>query len=253
MSAPGHRSFRLAAVVSLFIVTGLCGCSLLKPKPKTLPASPVQGGSPAASAGKLREKTSPKKEAPPPPPVVSPATVSAPQSSVVTNHAVAPKAAYRMRAGDPIIIFLRDLPEASAKEQQLEGVIDDTGYVNLPFIGRMLAAGKTTSELEQEIEKKYIDEKIYLRLTANVVIPQQYIFVTGEVKQSNKFPLVSGMTMMQAVAAAGGFTEYADAEKIQLIRGGKTTVFKYSELNKHPENDIPLEAGDRVVVPRSWY
>ena len=161
------------------------------------------------------------------------------------------KAPYQMRPGDPVIIFLRDLPGAST-EQQLEDILDDQGTINLPYIGRMTAAGKTTSAFEQEIENEYINvKKIYLHLTVNVVVPQQFVFVMGEVKLPNQFKIVAGMKLMDAISSAGGFTYYADQTKVQLIRAGRTREFNAVELDKHPEKDILIEAGDRIVVPKS--
>ena len=117
-----------------------------------------------------------------------------------------------------------------------------------------MAVGKTTSELEREIEQKYIDEKIYVRrLTVNIVVPQQLVFVTGEVKTPNQYRLVSGMTLTQAIATAGGLTEFADSTKVKLIRANGTTTYNLLEMAKHPEKDVQLEAGDQIVVQRSWY
>lgn len=174
-------------------------------------------------------------------------------SGGASNAVTATRAAYRLRAGDPIYIFLRDLPGART-EQQLEDVIDDSGTVNLPLVGRIIAVGKTTSELESDIEQKYLDEKIYVRrLTVNVVVPQQLVFVTGEVKLPNQYRLVSGMTLTQAIATSGGYTEFADPTKVKLIRANNTTVLNALEIAKHPDKDIQLEVGDQIVVPRSWY
>ncbi len=170
-----------------------------------------------------------------------------------TNVITGTKAPYKMRPGDPIVIFLRDLPGAKS-DMQLEDIIDDQGAINLPYIGRMTAAGKTTSVFEQEIEQKYIDEKIYkIRITANVVVPQQFIFVTGEVKLSNKYPLVSGMTLLQAITTAGGPTDYADLKKVELSRNGAKTIYNVTDIRNNPSKDIPLEPGDQINVPRGWY
>ena len=168
-----------------------------------------------------------------------------------TNAPPQARAAYRMRVNDPILIFLRDLPDRE-HEQQLEEVIDDKGFINLPYIGRIHAEGKTTSDLEQEIEHRYIADKIYLRITVNIVIPQQVIFVNGEVKIPNKYQLVPGMLLMNAITSASGFNDFADREHVELIRNGQKRVFNCKELEKHPEKDVPLESGDQINVTRSW-
>jgi polysaccharide export outer membrane protein len=224
----------------------------MKPKPRPAAGDLVSGSAPSSSA-KLRENSSPRKDAATlPPPVITQRGDPVVQIPVAgASVAVSNRSPYKMRPGDPVVIFLRDLP-GTTKEQTIEDILDDTGTINLPFIGRMSASGKTTSVFEQEIENEYINvKKIYLHITVNVVIPQQFVFVMGEVKLPNQYRLVSGMTLMQAITSAGGFNDYADRKKVQLIRGGAPKEYNALELDKHPENDIPVEAGDRIVVPRS--
>jgi polysaccharide export outer membrane protein len=242
--------------LAFILVFALSGCSLLKLKPK---ADSANESGVVSISGKLREKASPRKEAtniavqttspsatsPQAQPAIQPAALVASNSF----RAVTP---YRMRPNDPVVIFLRDLP-GKESEQQLQDIIDDAGTVNLPLIGRLVAAGKTSSEFEQEIEKKYIDGKIYLRITVNVVTPQQFIFVSGEVKLPNRYQLLSGMTLLPAIATAGGFTDYADRTEVQLIRGGKVTSYNARELEKRPEKDVALEPSDQIVVKRSAF
>lgn len=230
-------------VLPLLAALSLAGCASLRERLST-------GGSKSQRdiiSPKLRESLGgPRPDASAKPSGFSPATITNRPALPATNANV--KAPYRLRANDPVVIFLRDLP--GGREQQLEDIVDDAGTVNLPFIGRMVAMGKTSSEFEQEIEKKYIDDKIYLRITVNVVTPQQFIFVNGEVKLPNKYQLVSGMTLSQAIAAAGSYTEYKERRKVQLIRGGRVTLYNMEQIEQNPALDPAMEPGDQVVVPR---
>jgi polysaccharide export outer membrane protein len=157
-------------------------------------------------------------------------------------------AAYRLKALDPIVINLRSIPEPV----QMEEIIDEDGYVNLPYIGRIKAAGLTGFELEQAVQDTYTEQGYYRHVTVNVLVASQSYYVRGEVKKPGRFPLISGVRLLQAVATAGGFTEYANPKKIKLIRGVKTFEYNYWELEESPEKDVDVEAGDVIVVPRSW-
>lgn len=236
----------LQFILPLLVLTTLAGCASLRER---LSTGRTTGTQRDIISPKLRDLTGPRKDTPSSLPEF--ATTNRSAAVAATGSTVRVKVPYRLRANDPVIIFLRDLP--GAREQQLEDIVDDAGTVNLPFIGRVVAAGKTSSELEQEIEKKYIDEKIYLRLTVNVVTPQQFIFISGEVRVPNKYQLVAGMTLSQAISAAGGYTDYKDRKKVQLIRGGRVTLYNMEDIERNPSIDPALEPADQIVIPRSWY
>jgi len=156
-------------------------------------------------------------------------------------------AAYRLRALDPVIINLRSIPVP----QDIEDIIDEGGTLNLPFIGRVKAAGLTTTELEQRIQRLYLDQQIYKQITVNVVSASQSYYVRGEVKQPGRYPRITGVTIVQAIAAAGGFTEFANPKKVKIIRAGKTFVRNVEDLERDPEKDEAVDSGDVIVVPRS--
>ena len=115
-----------------------------------------------------------------------------------------------MRPGDPIIITLRGIPGYPGGQQNIEGILDENGSINLPFLNFIEAAGKTASELEREILTRYVSEGYYRTLGVNIIIPTQSYFVRGEVRGPGRFPLTGGVTILQALAAAGGYTEFAN-------------------------------------------
>ena len=155
--------------------------------------------------------------------------------------------AYLLKTGDPLIVYLLGIPD----EQQIEDIIDENGYINLPFIGRMQAAEKTASDLEEDIEKAYSDNQIYKHLSVNVIIPTRSYYVRGEVRAPGRFPLMSGISVVQAIAASGGYTDFADPTKVTVVRSGKRIYVNMRELEKHPEKDMDVEAGDVIIVSRS--
>ncbi len=156
--------------------------------------------------------------------------------------------AYKLKPGDQIIIALRGIPQS----EKIEDVIDEGGYITLTYIDRIRAAGKTTSELEQDIRQAYIDGKIYKNISVNVIVPGKSYYVRGEVKQPGRFPLPTGTTLVQAIAGAGGFTEYANPKKVFVIRGDTKMTVDVRDLEQNPHRDLELEAGDVIVVDRSF-
>ena len=192
-------------------------------------------------------------------PVAAPAsvrTVSAPAQQTRDIPAQTPASStvkkgsiYLLKAGDPLVVYLLGIPD----EQQIEDIIDENGYINLPYIGLMQAAEKTSSGLELDIEKAYSEKQIYKRLSVNVIVPTRSYYVRGEVKAPGRFPLMSGISVVQAIAASGGYTDFADPTKVIVVRGGKKIYVNMRELEKNPEKDMDVEAGDVIIVPRSFF
>jgi polysaccharide export outer membrane protein len=130
------------------------------------------------------------------------------------------------------------------------------GKISLPLINDVQAAGSTPQQLASAVTdklRKFLTEpQVTVIVTA---INSQRVFVVGEVLRAGAFPLIPGMTVLQALASAGGFTTFADVKKIHVMRliNGKHTElpFNYREVLKgdNPDQNIKLEPGDTVVVP----
>ena len=164
-----------------------------------------------------------------------------------------PVRVYRMKTGDPIVIALRGIPGYPGGQQNIEGVLDENGCINLPFLNVVQASGKTPSELEREIRDRYINEGYYRDLGVNIIIPSQSYFVRGEVRGAGRFQLMGGTTILQAIASAGGYTEFANPRRVELLRGENRTVVNMREIEKYPARDKELESGDVIIVPRSAF
>src|SRR5262249_2947762 len=129
-----------------------------------------------------------------------------------------------------------------------------------PLVGQIKAAGKTIPVLEKEFTK---------RLSKNYKTPPQVtitlssiregtgsqVFITGEVNKPGNYPLMPGMSVMQAITMSGGFGKFAAKSRIQIHRrvGGNEQVllFDYSDFlsGKNGASDIILQPGDVIVVP----
>jgi polysaccharide export outer membrane protein len=130
------------------------------------------------------------------------------------------------------------------------------GKITLPLINDVQAAGSTPQQLAAAVTSKL--RKFMTEPQVTVIVTQinsQRVFVVGEVLRAGAFPLVPGTTVLQALAAAGGFTTFANVKKIHVMRlvNGKHTElpFNYREVLKgdNPDQNIKLEPGDTVVVP----
>lgn len=177
--------------------------------------------------------------------VVDPAVVEAPAAPSAGETGVT---FYRFKVGDPVIIHLRGI---YPRDEQIEDIVDEDGKVTIPLVGDIPAAGKSTSQLESDIRSLYIDGGYYRSITVNVVMPSQTYFIRGEVRGPGRYQLLSGVTIMQAIAAAGGYTEFASQRSVKLIRGTNIIPVNMKSIERNPDQDIRLESGDVIVVDRS--
>lgn len=178
-------------------------------------------------------------------------TRSQPTPSTATPSAVDAPVDYVIGPEDVLgVVFWR--------EADISGdvTVRPDGRITLPVIGEMQAAGLTPAALQAQIltaASKYLTD-------ANVAvvirtINSRRIFVTGRVTTPGAHLLKGPLTIMQAIALAGGLTEYADAKNIVVLRvtGGRTErfVFNYKDVakGKKVEQNISLLPGDTVVVP----
>ncbi len=194
----------------------------------------------------------PKVAKPAPTPATAATTAKSPVpvvTNVNTNKTFVP---YRIQVNDTLIISLRGI---TPEQPNVEQVVDENGEIKLPYISALKAEGRTPSELETLIRDTYIEQKIYRRLTVNIIIPAQTqptFYVKGEVRSPGRIPFVSGMTLLAGIVAAGGPTDFF-SPNMTLLRGGKRIKFNYYDLEKYPEKDQPVQAGDIIVIDKSWF
>jgi polysaccharide export outer membrane protein len=130
------------------------------------------------------------------------------------------------------------------------------GKISLPLINDVQAAGLSPQQLAALVTeklRKYVNEPQVTVIVKE--INSQRVFVVGEVLRAGAFPLIPGMTVLQALSSAGGFTTFADVKKIHVmrLRDGKhiELPFNYRDVLRgdNPDQNIKLEPGDTVVVP----
>lgn len=142
------------------------------------------------------------------------------------------------------------------KEMSVETSVRPDGMITLPLLNEVKAAGLTPEQLRQAVEKaaaEFVEEP-----SVTVVVKQinsWRVFVTGNVVKAGVYPLTASMTVLQAIAAAGGLNEYADEKGISVIRteGGQTKRFKFNykdvRRGQRLDQNIALKPGDTIVVP----
>lgn len=153
-----------------------------------------------------------------------------------------------LRKGDKVLISRRGIP----KEDEIRDVIDERGEVNLDLIGKVCIAGKTPSEAEKIIEDAYIRGDIFKRINIIVVAQDDEYFVRGEVVRPGRYPLSVGLTLMRAVASAGGFTDYADPKDINIFRADKVTKADANRISSLQQEDPEVRPNDMIVVGKRW-
>lgn len=130
------------------------------------------------------------------------------------------------------------------------------GKISLPLINDIQAAGLTADQLTVDLSEKF--KKFISDPQVTVIVTQvnsQRIYVMGEVLRGGTYPLLPGMTVLQGLSDAGGFTPFANPKKIYVLReqSGKQLKlpFNYRDVirGKNPEENVPLIAGDTIVVP----
>jgi polysaccharide export outer membrane protein len=109
---------------------------------------------------------------------------------------------YRLGGGDQIRIITFGVDQLSGNFR-----VDDQGNVDMPLIGAVHAAGQTPAELADTITTRLRGQKFVREPSVSVeVLAYRPIFVLGEVARPGQYPYSPGMTMLTAVAVAGGFT-----------------------------------------------
>ena len=131
------------------------------------------------------------------------------------------------------------------------------GRISLPLIGELQAGGRTAKELEKEITEKLKDYVAQPEVSVIIQeIKSQRFNVLGMVTHPGSFPLAKPVTVIDAIAAAGGFRDFAKQKDVYILRrdpSGKQVRFPFNYKDvikgKKPEQNIELDSNDTVVVP----
>jgi len=131
------------------------------------------------------------------------------------------------------------------------------GKISLPLVGDIQAAGRTPVQLQEDIAAKLRSYITHPDVTVIVQqINSQKFNILGRVAKPGSYPLATTMTVLDAIAEAGGFQDFAKQKDIYILRekpgGGESRfAFNYKDVikGKHLEQNIKLEPHDTIVVP----
>jgi polysaccharide export outer membrane protein len=177
-------------------------------------------------------------------------TAAAASRPASTTGAAAATPDYRLVAGDKLRI---DVYEDKNLSQQLQ--IRPDGKITMPLVGDVVAAGRSAGELRDSITAS-LKEHIAAP-TVTVIVTEtmpQMVYVTGEVHKPGGFTIAGQMSILQAIAMAGGLTEFANKKDIRVQRisasGMQILKFNYKDALDEDNRREPLQLlpGDTVIV-----
>jgi polysaccharide export outer membrane protein len=159
---------------------------------------------------------------------------------------------YQIGIGDVLEITTWKEPDFSRPNI----IVRTDGKITFPLLSDVTAAGLSPMELKYNLEmalKAYVSHPV---VTVHVNEPvSQKFYILGEVVRTGEYPLVKHLTVLQAFALAGGFTEWASKKEIILLRheGGKDKIFRinYKDIasGKTFSQNIKLKTDDTIIVP----
>ena len=149
---------------------------------------------------------------------------------------------YRLGAGDSIIIQVYG-EEALTLETQ----VTNSGTINYPFLGALKLNGLTIKQVERLIYSGlkgdyFVEPNVYVGM-----VEYRQFYIHGEVNKPGGYPYQPGMTVNQAVALAGGLTERASEEKINISREDSKVTSERGSINSK------INAGDTITIEQRFF
>ena len=187
------------------------------------------------------------------------ATAADPGSSAKTAQPVSRREAVSVDNKTYIIgeNDLLDIDVWKEKEISRQVPVRPDGKISLPLIGQIQASGLTPLQLQDNITEKLKDYMSNPEVTVIVSDPRSHQFnIVGQIARPGTFPLSESMTVLDAIAAAGGFKDFAKQTKIYVLRpmpgGIRVRIpFNYKDVikGKNLQQNVQLKPGDTIVVP----
>ncbi len=166
--------------------------------------------------------------------------------------------AYRIGPGDSLSIFVWQNKELSTVVP-----VRPDGKISLPLINDMQAAGKTPTQLSEDIQnqlKKYVNNPLVTVIVHSFVGPySQQVRVVGAAEKPQSIPYREKMTVLDAMIAVGGLTPLAAGDRATLYRtvDGKPHSYRLRLDDLLRDGDMsanaPLAPGDVIIIPQSYF
>ena len=177
-------------------------------------------------------------------PSAFPAAGATANSTNVQSAGGATELDYKLGAGDKVRIIVFG-------ESDLTGEFDvpgGVGTISFPLIGDVQAGGLTVGELQAEIEAKLKDGYLKDPRVSIEVLNYRPFYILGEVTKPGEYPYTNGLTVLNAVATANGFTYRADTRHVFIKRANDPVEHEYPLTS-----DIPVAPGDTIRIKERFF
>ena len=163
----------------------------------------------------------------------------------------------QIQPNQSVRITISGVPPEEKGRIDLEYPVAANGTINMPFIGTVSAAGMMPEALQALLQARYKSAGIYRNPTFQVVsnlaggkVVEQIVNVGGQVRKPGPVPLTRGLTLWNAIQAAGGPTEFGSMRRVRVLRAGKIKTYNAED----PQfMQMPLEQDDSIDVPlKNW-
>lgn len=152
-------------------------------------------------------------------------------------------AAYKLGTGDKLRLTVYNEKDLSG-----EFNLNDQGAVTLPLVGPVVLLGKTISESETIITERYAKDYLVNPRVNLEVLNYRPFFILGEVRSPGSYPYINGMTIVNAVALAGGYTPRSNSDRIVIKRASDPSVGE-----QRVKEDGTVLPGDVIRVPERFF
>jgi polysaccharide export outer membrane protein len=150
---------------------------------------------------------------------------------------------YKLGADDEISVSVFNEPDLSLSKTRVAA----NGSISMPLIGQVQVKGLTINEVELKITQLYLGDYLKKPDISVSIVEYRQFYVNGEVAKPGGYSYREGMTIQRAISLAGGFTERAARNKIQLMRENDPNNINSVDLNS------PVKPGDVITVEESFF
>jgi protein involved in polysaccharide export with SLBB domain len=185
-------------------------------------------------------------------------TNSQPSSAVVRPAGYVPDDKYKLRSGDRVALQILEDREPAPRSL----LVTDSGEIDVPYIGRVMASEKTCKTLSTEV-KALLEKEYYHRATVVISLDAANkfmgrVYVWGQVRNQGAIDIAvnENLTVGKAILRAGGFADFANKKRVKLVRSSPDGTKQTFQLNMvsileegRTEQDALLQPDDFIIVP----
>ena len=160
----------------------------------------------------------------------------------------------QIEAGKSINITIANVPDEDKATITNVYPVSESGYINMPFINQVRAAGLRNEELAASLQARYKAAGIYTNPTIQVITTagqgrpnEETVTVGGQVRNPGPVPFAKELTLWGAIQARGGATEFGSMYRVKVIRNGSQKIY---DATKSQFMQMSLQRNDTIEVPQ---